>query len=744
MPERLIGVLEKIIWANEDTHFTIAEIHCDDATILDSDITIKGILPGVQCGETLELTGTWIEDKKYGRQFSVATFHSKLPASVHGIRKYLGSKFVEGIGKTYANRIVDYFGADTLRVISEEAGRLREVKGISDRRVRIIHQAWEKHRHLHAIFSEMQTYGIHLGQCAKILEKYGDNAMKIIRENPYQLAYDINGIAFPTADKIARNLGLGNENPNRLRAGIFYTFEEIEGEGNTATPYNFLREKAVEKLAVKSELIEATIDALIKSKLLRVPAGTQDLSETRLIQRPSLELAEIEIAETITTIQRAPSCLPAIKIDIAAEWAQDRAGFDFAPEQIAAIKTALREKVSIITGGPGTGKTTILSAICSILKAKKVAIQLAAPTGRAAQRMAESTGVPAKTIHRMLNIGAEKHKNADEESRELIVGGNEDEISFLEADFVIVDESSMLDVRLAARLLRHVNPTAHIVFVGDVNQLPSVGAGNVLSDFIFAGTIATTTLQAVFRQGARSGIVTTAHNVLHGNPAFPQKIMSFGEIDETRDIFFLLCETPEETKKKVIALATKVLPQLFGVNALDDIQILTAMHKGDVGVQALNAYLQKASKGVPAENTFASNHFEVGDKVIQTRNNYDKNVFNGDMGIIIAIDKDDDKIIVRFDKTEVAYTKTEAQSELLLAYAITIHKSQGSEFPIVIIPVVKAQFMMLRRNLIYTAITRGRKKVFIVGQAGAYFMAVKNEEATKRITTLRERLIASA
>ncbi|MCR5183101.1 MAG: ATP-dependent RecD-like DNA helicase [Opitutales bacterium] len=741
MAERLVGVLEKIVWSNEDTHFTIAEIHCEGSDVFGGDVTIKGILPGVQCGETLELEGEWISDRKYGRQFNVKTFKSKLPASVHGIRKYLSSKFVEGIGKTYANRIVDRFGADTFRIISEEAGRLREIKGISDQRILRIRRAWDRHRRLHEIFSEMQIYGINISQCSKILDRYGDATMKTIRANPYRLAYDIRGIAFPTADKIARNMGLGNENPYRIDAGIFYTLEEIESEGHTAAPCAFLRERAVEKLDVPATLVTAALEILVQKGKLRIFGGQSALHDESLLLRPSLDLAEKEIADCIARIREASGRLPAIKVEIALAWAQDRAGFDFAPEQMAAIRAALLEKFSVITGGPGTGKTTILSALCAILKAKKTTIMLAAPTGRAAQRMAEATGVPAQTIHRMLNIGAGTRKDSDEELRELIAGGNEEESEdFLKADFVIIDEASMLDASLAAQLLRRIAPETHLVLVGDVHQLPSIGAGNVLSDIIRSGTVATTTLQAVFRQGSRSGIVTTAHNILRGVTTPPPEVLSFGEIDTGRDIFFLPCESPEETKRKVLELATKVIPKLFAVDPVNDIQILTAMHKGEVGVQALNAYLQKAYKNIPAENATISQHLEQGDKVIQTRNNYEKSVFNGDMGTVASIDKETGTVVVKFDKATAEYTKNEAQSELQLAYAITIHKSQGSEFPVVIVPLVKGQFMMLRRNLIYTAITRGRKKVFVVGQSGAYFMAVKNVEATRRITTLRERL----
>ncbi len=726
MPEdaSIVGVLERIVFYNDENYFTIGEVKLSEGSR--ETVTVTGTLPAVQCGETLELTGTWILNKNYGRQFKIASFKSKLPSSVHGIRKYLGSGLIPGIGKAYAERIVAHFGADTLRIISEESARLKEIPGIGAGRVKAIKESWEEQSALREIIIFLQTYGVTSAQCTRIVKTYGNGAKKILQENPYRLARDIDGIAFPTADKIARNLGLPNESERRIEAGILYAIDSAELDGHTALPQEELQKSAAELLDVPADLVAKGLAALIKKKQLIPLPG----SELNLLQKSDQEAAEREIAACVHALTRTPDRLPPIKIERAVLWAEEHAGFEFAPEQKKAVATALAEKFSIITGGPGTGKTTILLAVCSILRAKKVRITLAAPTGRAAQRMSETTGLPAGTIHRLLK------------PEPLLGGFVHNENYPLETDFVVVDETSMLDNKLASALLRAIPPEAHLVFVGDVNQLPSVGAGNVLSDLIESARVPVTRLSAVFRQGKRSGIVTTAHAILQGDARPPEpRQLSVYDFNPERDIHFIHADSAEDCCKKTVELATRAIPRLLGLRSSESIQILVPMHRGNVGVQNMNGLLQKAFKPATAQSVPGpgGTRFEVGDKVLQNKNNYDKNVFNGDLGYIENVFPETGGVRVRYAESSVDYTRSEL-SELQLAYAITIHKSQGSEFPAVIIPLVKGHFMMLRRNLIYTAITRGRKKVFIVGEPAAYAMAVKNAESARRYTGLPAKL----
>lgn len=734
--DTLVGVLERIIFFNDENFYTIGEV-CEETTR--EPFVVAGALPSVQCGETLELRGMWISHPTHGRQFKITSFSSKLPSGVHGIRKYLGSGLVRGIGKTYAKRIVDHFGADTLRVISEESARLREIPGIGVQRVRAIKASWDEQFALREVMIFLQTYGVTTSQCLRIVKAYGAEAKKTLQENPYRLAQDIDGIAFPTADKIAANLGLPTEGKQRIEAGVFYAMQLAESDGHTAFPQEELIAKATELLGVDPRLPETVVGEMLEtgrfvyvnvSQYVRSEDGTRARESVRLLQKRDYANAEREIAHCVSALLTTESRLPPIHIERAVEWAQDRAGFAFAPEQTSAVKTALAEKFSIITGGPGTGKTTILRALCAVLRAKKVRITLAAPTGRAAQRMSESAGVPAGTIHRILKP-------------EPLSGGFAfNEKNPLATDFVIVDEASMLDTKLASSLFRAVPATAHLLLVGDVNQLPSVGAGNVLNDLIQSRRVAVTKLNAVFRQGKRSGIVSVAHAILQGDAHTPQPVQeSVFEFNPESDIHFIRADGADDCVRKTLALATQSIPRILNIRSAEDIQVLVPMHRGNAGVQNFNTVLQKAFKksGLPGVPAAGGTRLELGDKVLQNRNNYDKNVFNGDLGRVDEVFPDTGTLSVKFADVRADYDRGEL-GELQLAYAITIHKSQGSEFPVVIIPLVKAHFMMLKRNLIYTAITRGRKKVFIVGEPSAYSMAVRNADSSKRWTGLPARL----
>lgn len=719
MPETIRGVLERIVFSNEENHFLIGDLRPEDKK---ATITVTGAMPGVQCGETLEVTGDWTVNPKYGSQFKVTRVKSTLPSSVHGIRKYLGSGLVPGIGKHFANKIVDHFGAATLDIISGESARLREVPGIGSGRAKSIKAAWEEQKAIREIMLFLQTYGVSAARCVRLVKMYGNEAKTILQNEPYRVAREIDGIGFKTADQIALNLGFGNESPKRLDAGLLFSLEELETEGHTCVPRRLWVEHAAQLLDTSEANIESRIAELIaRQEVIAV-------DEEHRIQLPASHRAETAIAAVVRNCLKAPSALPPIKVDKAIEWAQDQASFGFAGEQVQAIRAGLTEKVSIITGGPGTGKTTILRALLQILQAKKVDIVLAAPTGRAAQRMTETTGGFAQTIHRLLKFEPHKGRFAHNDSNPLKAG------------FVIVDESSMLDVRLAAALLRAIPQSAHLVLVGDVNQLPSVGAGNVLKDLIQSGAVPVTRLQKIFRQHEKSSIITTAYNVLNGTKNTPYLVESTAGLGAQYDLQFIKAPEPEECLRVVEYLCTHFIPTQLRKDPLREAQVLAPMHRGVAGISNLNTTLQKALNKNTRGFSFGAYNFCLGDKIIQNRNNYDLNIYNGDIGTIEDINGEDATLTVQFDAERVEMPRS-GLLDVSLAYAISVHKSQGSEYPVVIIPLVKGHFMMLQRNLLYTALTRGKHKIFVVGDPKAWYMAVQNADPAKRFTDLKEKLL---
>lgn len=713
--ETLTGVLDRIIFHNPDNHYCVAEM---DLGKRRGHATVVGNLPHVQCGETLELKGLWKQHKIHGSQFEVKDFKSKLPASVYGIRKYLGSGLVPGIGPSYANKIVDKFGDATLRIIEEDSGRLREVEGIGPKRAREIKNAWDEQRAYREVMVFLQTYGIGPRQCIKLVKNYGAQTREVLQNDPYCLIRDIEGIGFKTADQIAKNIGFPNKSPQRIDAGLQYILRDREKEGHTAIDANRLAREGVELLEVPSDDVEPRIQALIDSSILF------PLDETGLVQLRNTARAEQQIASGIARLQNTLSALPPIKIEVALQWASERSKLKFASEQADAIRTALGEKVSILTGGPGTGKTTILRSLVDILRAKKVKMVLASPTGRAAQRLSSAASHFASTIHRLLQFDPGEGKFLMDESRPL------------SADFVIIDESSMLDTRLAAALIRAIPSRAHVLLVGDANQLPSVGPGNVLGDLIASQLVPTVSLQQIFRQRETSNIVSTAHNILGGNPAPPCLRKSRDELDPKWDFQFLKASDSEDAANQIMHLLQHYIPRyLVKPGGSMDVQVLAPMHRGTCGIIKLNQQLQQLLNPHNPGIEFGQNSYKVQDRVIQTRNNYELNIFNGDLGVVSRVNPEAGTLAVQFGKEEVDIDRGDL-ADLELAYAISIHKSQGSEFPCIVMPLLKEHFILLQRNLLYTAITRGKRKVFIVGDPTAYAMAVNNSEQRERQTGL--------
>ena len=716
----LTGVLERIIFFNEENHYTIAELKPEsargDPAAAAGTVTVVGTLPGVQCGETLQLTGEWTRHAQHGAQFKILSHKSALPSSVYGIRKYLGSGLVPGIGKVYANKIVDTFGTDTFRILSEESGKLRQVPGIGKVRATSIKQAWEEQKTLREVHIFLQTYGVTTSQCVKLVNKYGPAAKQVIVNEPYRVAREIEGIGFKTADRIAINLGYANDAPPRLDAGLIYALETLQEEGHTAYPETELRDYTAQLLETNSELVTARMAALLKEKSIvrhesfagRRPGQTPGAQQPATVQLPQNDRAERKIADVVQRLGAVPSGLPAIKIEAAITWAQEKAGFEFHALQRNALHHALAHKFSILTGGPGTGKTTILRALVEILKAKKVRVHLAAPTGRAAQRLAETTGGFASTIHRLLKI--ENGSFTVNESHPLAT------------DFLIVDEVSMLDSRLAAALLQAVPARAHLLLVGDTDQLPSVGAGNVLKDLIAVAEtanaqrptsnvqrpasapslssealakedhpqvfrsgyhadtrIAVTKLTAIYRQKEQSLIVTVAHAINSGENSPPPVVSEVAEAQAWSDLNFIAATSPEDCLAKIIELCTKFIPQHFKwLHPVNDVQVLAPMHKGVAGVANLNQQLQAALNPERQGLKTVSGEYRPGDKLIQLRNNYDKDLFNGDIGEVLAIDGVRGTLTADFDGAKHTFERGEF-GDLGLAYAISIHKCVAAD-----------------------------------------------------------------
>jgi exodeoxyribonuclease V alpha subunit len=714
----LEGVLERITFYNEENGFLIGKLKGNDKS---AEVAVVGKAPKVQCGETLALKGKWVNHPKHGRQFSFSSFESKLPASAYGIRKYLASGLIHGIGKTYANKIVDKFGADTLNVISKDSGRLREVGGIGKKRIKNIREAWQEQKAVREVMMFLQTYGVTDALCLRLVRKYGNEAKTVLETDPYRIIREVKGIGFKTADKIALNLGLSNNGPKRIEAGILHTVQEAEDQGHNHMERRELVIQSANLLESDSNEIDRRIDSLIES-------GDLVTSKQDWLQLPSTARAEITLARSLINLNQTRSSLPPINEEKAIAWAQDKAGFGFADAQSDGIREALLKKVSILTGGPGTGKTTILRALVSILRAKKAKVLLAAPTGRAARRMAESCSYFAQTVHRLLKFDPSQGGFTVNEQNPLI------------CDFIIMDEASMLDLRLAAALVRSIPPQSHLLLVGDADQLPSVGSGNVLKDLIVSKLFKVTRLAVTFRQTEDSGIVGLAHGILEGKTSPPTPLDHPSGLNPKDDVHFIRANSPEECVSHITLLLKEILPKKFSIDPNNNVQVLAPLHRGIAGIGNLNDQIRDSINPHGATHSMGFNLFREGDRVIQTRNNYDKDVFNGDMGIIDSVDSINGKIEILFEGRRIIYERMEV-TDLQPAYAISVHKSQGSEYPVVIFPLLKQHFMMLQRNLVYTGLTRAKKKVIFVGDPAAYAMAIRNNKTLVRQTDLIRKIL---
>ena len=713
------GLLERITYCNEENDFVVAKLHEEGKREL---TTIIGTLSGIKLGEPLRLTGRWVHNKKFGEQFQVERFEITVPATLYGIQKYLGSGLIKGIGPIMAERIVKKFGLNTIEIIEKKPERLSEVDGIGPKRIAIISKAWEEQKEIKEIMIFLQGHGVSAAYSAKIYRHYGNRAIEVVKGNPYRLAQDIQGIGFITADRIAQNIGIASDSIIRAKAGLLYVLNELNEEGHVFYPENLLIPKAKEILKIDQEIITKAVSELSKEREIFLE-DVQIAGNGRAVYPASFYVAERGIAQGLRRLSESPSNIRPIHPEKAIDWIQRKLNIELAQKQKEAILLAASSKVMIITGGPGTGKTTLIKAILRIFQQLKLRIFLAAPTGRAAKRMSEATDWEAKTIHRMLEYSPRKGSF------------QKDQNDPLEADVVIIDEASMVDTQLMYHLLKAIHSQAHLILVGDVDQLPSVGPGNVLKDVIDSAVFTVVRLTEIFRQAQESMIVINAHRVNQGE--FP--ILRGIEGEEYSDFFFIEEEDPEKILNKILMFCSEKMPQRFRFHPIRDVQVLSPMHKGLIGVSNLNLELQRRLNPDSFGIILGNRHLKLGDKVMQIVNNYDKDVFNGDMGRIAKIDQEDREITIDFDSRLVIYDFSDLD-EIVLSYAISIHKSQGSEYPAVIMVVSTQHYLLLQRNLIYTGITRARKLVILIGTSKALAIAIRNNKPQLRFTRLSERL----
>jgi exodeoxyribonuclease V alpha subunit len=698
----LEGEVARITFRSDDG-YTVFSLQSKDRAV-----TCVGHFARLTVGDEIRLKGDWVVHPRYGKQFNVTGYEVVPPQTDEGLIRYLSSGLIPGVGKSIAERMVRRFGSATLEIIDKHPDRLLRVEGLGKKRVSAIKKAWKEHRELSELMVFFESHGVRAGNALKIYRQYGTEAIEIVRENPYRLASEVWGIGFTTADRIATHLGIEPDAPVRVRAGIAFALSQASDEGHVYLPEDFLRDRCVSLLGVDEACFESALEHLVKDEILVCDGGR--------VYLPLLFAAEQSITESFRGLLEDESETVTGNVDKVLDNIQSEYSMEFDPSQVSAIKQGLASRALVITGGPGTGKTTIVRAFVRIFASRGLEVSLCAPTGRAAKRMSELAGRPAKTIHRMLEFNPQDgffRRNAE---------------TPLEADVVIVDETSMLDVILASALLKAVRPGTSIIFVGDVDQLPPVGPGSFLRDVITSGAVPVARLSRIFRQAEGGDIVENAHRINAGE--YPE--FSKGE----GDFYLIEKENPGQVAGEIVDLCSRRLPERFGLDRVSDIQVLSPMYKGDAGATNLNQMLQQAIN--PHGEKIEEIRFRIGDKVMQLRNNYDKMVFNGDIGQVVDSDPEEGTIRIRFD-FEVDYDRAELD-EITLAYAITVHKSQGSEFPCIVMPVLTQHYIMLYRNLIYTAVTRAKRLVVLVGTRKAMALAVRNIRSDQRFSSLADRL----
>jgi exodeoxyribonuclease V alpha subunit len=715
------GQIEKITYHNEENGYTIAKVKVEGRYEL---ITIVGNLLSLNPGEVLKLEGQWDYHPKFGEQFKITSYESLIPATVKGMEKYLGSGLIKGIGPVMAKRLVSKFGLETFNIIEADNKRLREVEGIGDKRIEMISKAWDDQKEIRGVMVFLQDKGVSPAYAARIFKQYGKESVEVVRVNPYRLATDIFGIGFTTADMIAEKLGVPRDSQVRAEAGILHVLHRLSDEGHVYYPYEPLIEECKKILGVDSEILVKAFGKIITDKKIVIEdLNREEVKENnKAVYLAGLYASEVGVADKLKRLMQIPKELKVLDRDKAIEWVQNELKISLAENQKKAVREAIDKKIMVVTGGPGTGKTTIINSIIRIYGKMGQRVLLAAPTGRAAKRMTETTAHEARTIHRLLEFSPKAG------------GFRRDESNPLEADLIVIDETSMVDTVLMHHLLKAVPDQATLIFVGDVDQLPSVGPGNVLRDIIDSGIIPTVKLTDIFRQARESLIVINAHRVNNGQmPVFHH------QADQPLDFYYFEIEEPEKALEKIIELCREKIPKKFGYDPVNDIQVLTPMHRGVVGAVNLNAELQKHLNPSEDELVRGEKVLRVRDKVMQIRNNYDKEVFNGDIGRITRINREDQEVIVDYDGRMVSYEYAELD-EIVTAYAVSVHKSQGSEYQAVVMPILTQHYMLLQRNLLYTGITRGKKLVVLVGTRKAIAIAVNNDKQQRRYTLLRERL----
>lgn len=722
-PIELEGQIEGITFSSEDTGFTVAKMRVAGYT---DPVTVVGNVPAPRPGELLKMQGFWVDHPKFGRQFKVTSHKPVVPATPEGIRKYLGSGLIKGIGPVTAERIVKHFGEKTLEVIEHRAEELGQVEGLGPKRVKMIREAWREQKGIRELMIFLQDHDVSPVHAAKIFRHYGWEAVRVVSQNPYRLATDIHGIGFLTADRIAQKMGFEKSAPARAEAGILHVLRQLSEEGHVYFPYELLIEKCKEILDVDREVITRAIGSIVLEGRLVIEDLTQDFRafepNHKAVYLKAFHVAETGIADLMRRLISSQKSLGRIDADSALVSVGRNLAFRLAPKQVQALRAAASEKVLVITGGPGTGKTTLINLLIRIFRERAGRILLAAPTGRAAKRMSEATGFPSRTLHRLLEYSPQKGgfmRNRDHP---------------LETDVLVVDETSMVDTVLMYHLLKALPAEATLILVGDVYQLPSVGAGNVLKDLISSAVIPVVELKDIFRQAAESRITVNAHRINAG--LLPEWKRERGPLE---DFYFIEQDDPEQALRIILELVCERIPKRFRFDRVEDIQVLSPMHKGVVGTENLNVKLQEALNPSGEEMVRGERRFRVLDKVMQVRNNYDKEVFNGDIGRITSIDREEQVVTVTFDGIPVPYESSELD-EIIHAYAISVHKSQGSEYRAVIVPILSQHHLLLQRNLIYTAVTRARELVVMVGSKKALATGVKNDRTMRRYTHLAQRI----